>query len=176
MLSLRFPPRIPSLFMYYHVTVASVGSPVVAYDPGLVLLEGPLFKVSAPSSPVPPCLPSPCIPFPHFYILMDVLLHQQVSGTFGRKSWKLRWTALVPNALLSFSSDSLPKPGAVAKDVVVLEHATLEGVDEIEAKRPFVFCVGSEGKVRALLHRLPCALCVHWQCAAHVFRIFFCNA
>jgi hypothetical protein len=70
-----------------------------------------------------------------------------VPGTFGRKSWKLRWCALVPNALLTFASDGKPKIGVIAKDIVVLEHASLEGVDETEAKRPFVFSIGVDGKV-----------------------------
>ena len=73
---------------------------------------------------------------------------QQVSAAFGRKSWKLRWAALVPNALLVFGSDSRPKPGTPAKEIVVLEHASLEGVDEIEAKRKYVFCVGTDSGVR----------------------------
>lgn len=56
-----------------------------------------------------------CVDAPRVPALNLSYIPQQIAGAFGRKSWKLRWCALVPNALLTFGTDSRPKPGAVAK-------------------------------------------------------------
>ncbi len=64
------------------------------------------------------------------------------------KKWQARWTALVPNGILVFADAKKPKVGAQAKQVIPVEHATLEGVAEDEAKRKFAFCVGKAGQVR----------------------------
>lgn len=102
----------------------------------------------------PLVLLSPCV------CELLVWLLQSLSASFGRKKWKQMWAVLVPNGLLMYKGDSRPAPGALSKDFVTLEHAALEGVDEVEAKRPFVFCVGSEGTVR--LPATPCLpRCTH---------------
>ena len=54
---------------------------------------------------------------------------------------------LVPNGILVFGDAKQPKAGVAAKQVITVEHATLEGVAEDEAKRNFAFCVGKGGEV-----------------------------
>lgn len=49
-------------------------------------------------------------------------------------------------------------------EIVILEHAALEGVDEVEAKRPFVFSVGNEDTVSPLLCCLSSRPSTHCLC------------
>lgn len=65
---------------------------------------------------------------------------QQVPALLGKK-WQQRWCAIVPNGLLVFGDKVPPKMGTAAKQVIPLEYASLEGVEESEAKRPFTFAL-----------------------------------
>ena len=55
---------------------------------------------------------------------------------------------LVPNGVLVFADAKQPRDGSPSKQTIRLEHATLEGVAEDEAKRKFAFCLGKDGEVR----------------------------
>jgi hypothetical protein len=75
------------------------------------------------------------------------LCAQQMSSGMFTKKWQLRWVVLVPNGLLVFPGGGPPRTGARSKDVVVVEQGVWEGVEEAEAKRPYVLCLGQGEEV-----------------------------
>ena len=92
-----------------------------------------------------PCVHHP-IPLSHTRVCAWLCAQQMSSGMFTKK-WQLRWVVLVPNGLLVFPGGGPPRTGARSKDVVVVERGVWEGVEEAEAKRPYVLCLGQGEEV-----------------------------